>query len=249
MKAADTHCHLDFEQFDDDREEVIERAKNNLAFVVNAGSNLEHNKKSLELEKEHPLLIVANLGLHPTYTDSFSELDEIKEQIRENDPAAIGEIGLDHHHVDDEETQERQEEVFREMLDLAEELDKPVVIHSRDAEQKVVDILDEYDLDKVMLHCFNGSPELAEEAAEKGMKIGITTQVLYKEEVEEIVEVLDIEDMFLETDSPFLAKEDGENNEPVNVFESAEKIGEIKREGKIRILDRTTRNAREFFGR
>lgn len=245
MKPVDSHCHLDFGQFDGDREEVIERCKRDLEFVVNAGSNLERNRAVLELEQKHPDFIVANLGLHPTYTDHFSELKEIKKQVREEDPAAVGEIGLDHHHVAKEEMKKEQEKVFREMLELAEKLEKPVVVHSRDAETKVVEILEEYSLPGKMLHCFNGTAELAEEAVEKGMKIGVTTQVLYSSRVQEIVSRISLEDILLETDSPFLYR--GERNEPVNVKESAEKIAEIKEVELEEVIAKTTGNADSIF--
>lgn len=246
MKPVDAHCHIDFEQFDEDREKVIERAKEQLKFIVNAGSNLEHNDEALKLQEKYPDFVVANLGLHPVYTDSYSELEEIKQQIREEEPAAVGEIGLDHHHVEDRKTKERQEEAFREMLDLAEELNKPVVVHTRDAERRSVEILKEYSLPEVILHCFNGKPELAEEAAEEGMKIGVTTQVLYSNRVQDIVRQLEIENLLLETDSPYLYR--GERNEPVNVIESAEKIAELKGIDGEKVVSTTTENARSIFG-
>ncbi|WP_414838187.1 TatD family hydrolase [Candidatus Nanosalina sp. VS9-1] len=245
MRPVDSHCHLDFENFDEDRDEVIGRAKDVLDFVVNAGSNFEHNEKSLELESETDGFVVANLGLHPTYTESFDEIDRIKKQIRENDPVAIGEIGLDHHHVTESESRDEQEKVFREMLDLAEELGKPVVLHTRDAEKRTVEILGEYDLKDVMLHCFNGAPELAEEAVEKGYFIGVTTQVLYSNRVQEIVDRIGLEKLLLETDSPFLYR--GERNEPVNVKESAEKIAEIKETNYEKVVEASTVNARKIF--
>lgn len=245
MKAIDSHCHLYFSQFDEDREKVIQKSKKELDFVVVPGTDLENNKKSLKLEKKHPEFIKANLGVHPTYTDSFDELKEIKRQIRENDPKAVGEIGLDHHHVTEKEMREKQKKVFKEMLELAEELDKPVVVHSREAEQRCIDILDSYSLQDVFLHCFNGKPSLAEKAVNKGMKIGITTQVLYSNRVQEIAELLDIENILLETDSPFLYR--GERNEPLNVLESVEKIAEIKKLEKKNVIARTTHNARKVF--
>ncbi len=247
MKPVDSHCHLDFEQFDSDRDEVIENCREKLEFVVTAGSNVEHNQSAIQLEKKYPEIAVSNLGLHPVYTDSFNQLEEVKQQIRENKPAAVGEIGLDYHHVTDSELRDRQEEIFREMLELAEELELPVVVHSRDAEEKAVDILKEYDIPQVMLHCFNGSPRLARDAVENGMKIGVTTQVLYSSQVQEIVEAINTEDMLLETDSPFLYQ--GERNEPINVIESAERIAEIKNTGVEEVVDATTRNAKELFGR
>lgn len=246
MRPVDAHCHLDFDRYDEDRDEVVERCREELEFVVNAGSNIEHNRKALELQEKYGDIIVPNLGLHPTYTDDFDELEEVKQMIREEDPVAIGEIGLDHHHVNDEEMRERQEKVFRELLELAEELEKPVVIHSRDAERKVFEIVKEYDLQDVMFHCFNGTPELARESVEQGITIGVTTQVLYSNRVQRIVEELDVEDLLLETDSPFLYG--GERNEPVNVKESAEKIAELKSVDRENVVQKTTENARRFFG-
>ena len=247
MRPVDAHCHIDFEQYDEDREEVIDEAKEKLEFIVNAGSNLENNREVLDLSREHEEFIIPNLGLHPTYTDSFGELDDIKAQIREEMPAAVGEIGLDHHHVSEKQVRKRQEKIFREMLELAEELNLPVVVHSRDAERKTVDILKEYALPDVMVHCFNGKPELAEEAVEEGMTIGVTTQVLYSNRVQEIVKALNADDILLETDSPFLYR--GERNSPVKVLESAEKVAEIKNVDEEKVIQASTENAVSIFGR
>jgi TatD DNase family protein len=245
MKPVDAHCHLDFERFDDDREEVIENSKGKLEFVVNAGSNMETNRKALKLGEKYPGFIVPNLGLHPTYTDDFDELQEVKDLIREEKPVAVGEIGLDHHHVKQEKMKDKQREVFREMLELAEELEKPVVIHSREAEEEVFEIVQDYDIPHIMFHCFNGSPELAEKATEHDIKIGVTTQVLYSNRVQKIVEKIGVEEMLLETDSPFLYR--GDRNEPLNVKESAEKIAEIKDTEVEKVIEKTTGNARKIF--
>ena len=247
MRPVDAHCHIDFEQYDEDRDEILEECGEKLEFLVNAGSNLENNREILKLSEKYPDLIVPNLGLHPTYTESFDELDEIKEQIREEEPRAVGEIGLDHHHVSKNQVKKEQEKVFREMLELAEELNLPVVLHTRDAERMSVDIVKDYELPDVMLHCFNGKPELAKEAVEEGMKIGVTTQVLYSTRVQNIVKALDLEDILLETDSPFLYR--GDRNSPVNVHESAEKIAEIKGCEKEDVLEATSDNAVSIFGR
>ena len=244
MKPVDAHCHLDFEQYDGDRDEVIERCKEQLEFVVNNGSNIENNQATLKLAEEHADLILPALGLHPTYTDHFDELEEVKEMIREEDPVAVGEIGLDYHHVKEEELRERQMDVFKELLKLAEQLDKPVAIHSRDAEKQVVKTLEDYDVD-VMLHCFNGPPELAKKAVKDGAMIGVTAQVLYSARVQNIVREVDLENLLLETDSPFLYR--GERNEPVNVKESAEKIAELKSVDKEEVIEKTTGNADKFF--
>ncbi|MFB6099752.1 MAG: TatD family hydrolase [Candidatus Nanohalobium sp.] len=245
MNPVDCHCHLDFEKFDEDRDKVVERAREELEFVVTVGCTPERNRKTLEIAGKYPEFVIPNLGLHPTYTDEFENLDEVKNQIRENDPPAIGEIGLDHHHVTDEVLREEQRKVFRELLELAKELGKPVNVHSREAEQEVIDILKEYELPGALIHCFNGTPEQALEAAENGVTIGVTTQVLYSSRVQDIVGKLDVDDVVLETDSPFLYQ--GERNEPVNVVESAEKIAELKDTPVEKVVEATTENAREIF--
>lgn len=245
MKPVDCHCHLEFDRFDEDREEVIERAKKRLDFVVSVGCNLEKNKETLKIAEKDPEFILANLGLHPTYTDDFDNLEEVKKLIRKENTKAVGEIGLDHYHVKDEETRKQQRKVFRELLDLAEELEKPVNIHSRDAEQEVLDILGNYSISNVLIHCFNGSISQAEEAVNQGFYIGVTTQVLYSNKIQRLVENINLENIVLETDSPFLYR--GERNEPVNVLESAEKIAEIKDIDKDEVIEGTTGNAREIF--
>lgn len=245
MKPVDCHCHLDFDQFDDDRDEVVERAKKELDFVVSVGCDPERNRKTLEIGQKYGNFVKVNLGLHPTSTDCFDSLEEVKNQIREHDPMAVGEIGLDHHHVKDEKVQQRQEEVFRELLELAEELGKPVNVHSRDAEGKTIDKLKEYDLPDILIHCFNGTPSQAAEAVEEGMTIGVTTQILYSDKVQSIVEELDVEDIVLETDSPFLYR--GERNEPVHVVESAKKIAELKDVSRDEVVEATSRNADRIF--
>lgn len=245
MKPVDCHCHLDFDQFDEDRDEVIRKAKKKLDFVVSVGCDPERNRKTLEIAEKYGDFVKYNLGLHPTSTDYFDNLDEVKDQIREHDPVAVGEIGLDHHHITDDEMQGTQEKIFRELLELAEKLGKPVNVHSRDAEQETIDILKEYDLPDVLIHCFNGTPEQAVEAVENGMTIGVTTQVLYSSQVQSIVEELGVEDVVLETDSPFLYR--GDRNEPVNTCESAEKIAELKNCSVNDVVEATNMNACRIF--
>lgn len=245
MKGVDAHCHLDFEQFDNDRSKIIENSKEKLEFIVNAGANLKHNRKVLKLAKSHPEFIKANLGLHPVYTDSFDDINKIKKQIQESSAAAIGEIGMDYHHVQKKEMRKKQEEVFKKMLNLAEEENQPVVLHTRDAEKQVLKILENYNLKDVFLHCFNGSLDLCKTAIDRDYYIGITTQVLYSNHVKNISEVLDLSNMILETDSPYLYR--GDRNQPINVLESAEEIAVIKDMEKKRVLSSTVRNSKEIF--
>ena len=247
MRPVDAHCHIYFEDFDGDRKEIIGKTQEELEFIGVPGVNLETNRKVTELNEQYGDFISEHLGLHPVYTDSFNQIEEIKQQIRDEDPQAIGEIGLDHHHVTDKDIQEKQEKVFRKLLELAEELGKPVAVHSREAEERALEIINQYNLSNVFMHCFNGSPELAEKDAISGMKVGVTTQVLYSSRVQTIVGRLELEDLILETDSPYLYR--GERNEPVNVVESAEKIAEIKNTDRENVISQTTENSRELFNR
>lgn len=246
MKPVDCHCHLDFDRFDEDRNEVIATAKEKLEFVVSVGCNFEKNRKTLEIAREHPEFVKPNLGLHPTYTDHFKILEGVKRQIRKHKPVGIGEIGLDHYHVKSEGMRKKQKRIFRQMLSLAEETGRPVNVHSRDAEKEVIEILKEYNLSGVLVHCFNGETEQAREAAGEGFKLGVTTQVLYSSQVKKIVKSLSLEDIVVETDSPFLYQ--GERNEPVNVLEAAEKIADIKDVSKNEVIEYSSSNAREIFG-
>lgn len=245
MKGIDSHCHLDFEQFDEDREQVVQRTEEKLEMIVNPGANPEHNKKSYKLSKEFPNFVKFNTGLHPVYTDDFDSIETVKKQVTRFEPPAIGEIGLDHHHVEEPDVRRKQRRVFEEMLELAENKSLPVVLHTRDAEGQVLDILENYSLEDVFLHCFNGSPEEIEYAMDQGYFVGVTTQVLYSKSVQELTRFIDLDRLLLETDSPYLYR--GSRNEPLNILESAEKIAEIKNIDKKEVLQVSSKNSRNFF--
>ena len=247
MKGIDSHCHLDFEQFNKDREKVIHRTMEELEMIVNPGANPKHNKRAYELSQEFPDFVKFNTGLHPVYTDDFESIEKVKKQVTRFNPPAIGEIGLDHHHVEEPEKRRHQKRIFEEMLNLAESKSLPVVLHTRDAEKQVLDILDNYSLEDVFLHCFNGSTEEVEYAMDQGYFVGVTTQILYSKSVQELTKSIDLDRLLLETDSPYLYR--GSRNEPLNILESAEKMAEIKCIDKKEILQFTSKNSKEFFSR
>ncbi|MFB6245588.1 MAG: TatD family hydrolase [Candidatus Nanohaloarchaea archaeon] len=244
MKPVDSHCHLDFERFDEDRNEVIERARNVLNYAVVAGCDPDRNSKVRDLCRDDDLL-VTNYGLHPTFTESFDCLERAVRQIREWEPAAVGEIGLDHHQVTGKEERKEQESIFRSLLELAEELELPVTVHSRDAERRCFEVVEKFDI-RAFFHCFNGKPDLAEEIASSGHLIGVTTQVLYSDRVRTIARSVDLESVLIETDSPFLYPD--RRNEPSNVAEAAEELAEIKSAQETKVVETTSRNAKKFFG-
>jgi TatD DNase family protein len=243
-RAADAHCHLDFDSFDKDREEVIEKCSEELELVVNSGRDPETNQESLELQKGYSDFIYATAGIHPTHTEAFDQVGEVRKQLEDSDFCAVGEIGMDYHHVEEEEMREKQEEVFVEMVETAEEINLPVVVHSRNAEKQVLEVLKDRDVD-CYLHCFNGSVSQAETAVEQDMLIGVTYQIVYSSRVQSIVEAVPLENLVLETDSPFLKQ--GERNTPLTVNEVAEEIAEIKDIPVSKVKAITTENSREIF--
>ncbi len=230
-ELIDNHCHLDFRQFDDDRDDVIERCRDRLTAIINAGSEPEANRRALELAREHPDFIYPCIGAHPTKINDIGEdgLDEIQAHIRDEHDriVAIGETGLDYHHERSEQGRERQEDVFRPLLQQAEDLDLPIVIHSRDAEKRVLEVLSSYDPPEVIMHCFNGNLEQVRESVDRGYWISVSTQVLYSSRVRDIARETPAERILLETDAPFLYPGD-ERNEPWRIQESLDEIADLR---------------------
>lgn len=244
MKGIDAHAHLNFDQFDEDREELIEELKKKLEKVIVPGVDYKTNKEILRLHKQHPEFIIPNLGLHPLYISKEKNLKKIKQQIETSKVCAIGEIGLDHYHVSKPERKSKQKEIFKEFLDHANHLDLPVVIHSRNAEKETIRLLKESGIEKAFLHCFNGSKDLITDLPRK-WKIGVTTQIIYSKKVQNIVEDLKLNKILLETDSPYLMQ--GKRNKPSNIHLSSNKIAEIKGTDKKTVLKTCTRNTKTFF--
>lgn len=218
----DAHCHLQFEQFDSDREDIITEVEEKLDLTVIAGIGLEDNEKAKEVADSCEKVIYC-MGAHPVY--DHENLNQIRDQIKDNEVAAIGEIGLDYNYITDEDERKKTEKVFREMVELAEAEDLNVVVHSRNAERKCFEIVNEYDVTG-FFHCFNGRPELAREIIEEGHLIGVTGQVMHSTRVQNIVEDVPVEGLLTETDSPYLGEK--ERNTPLYAREVTRKIAEIK---------------------
>jgi TatD DNase family protein len=248
MKIFDVHCHLDFPQFDGEREFVIEKCKEQLLGVITSGTGYSNNIKTLKLVESHPNFLFACLGLHPTKKEDFSKKEDIKEQIIKNSDkiVAIGEIGLDYFHSKGFEERERQKQIFMEMLYLAEKLQKAVVIHSRNAEKDAIDLISGYKIPSVILHCFNGDLLLLNRAIEKKFYISISTQLLYSKRVQEIATNTPLDFILLETDSPFLNQ--GEKNYPWNVLKSLEELSKIKKIEREKLAEKLNANVFKAFG-
>ncbi len=233
----DTHAHLDMEQYDADREEVIQRARDNgVDYILNIGCDVESSARSLELAERYDF-IYATAGIHPHDVKSIigSTYADLKQLLAHPKMVALGEIGLDY--FKNYSPQDLQREHLRKQLELARELDKPIIVHCRDANQDMASILSEFyrKNDKArsgIFHCFSGDQRLADKALEMGFYISFSGSVTFKksEELRAVAKTIPADRLFVETDCPFLAPvpKRGKRNEPAFVNHTAELIADIR---------------------
>jgi len=250
----ETHAHIYSDQFKDDRDEMIARAKKaGVQKIFMPNVDLDSIEGMLALEKQYPDFCFPMMGLHPCSVkeDVDLVLDKLYSWYQKRTFCAVGEIGLDYYW--DLTFKEEQKKAFRTQIEWALEFDIPIVIHSRESNEDVLAILREFsgrDL-KGIFHCFSGNVEQAKEAISLGMLIGIGGVVTYKksEELAQVVKEIDLEKLVLETDSPYLAPVPyrGKRNEPAYISEVALKICEIKRITLQEVENVTSVNALSLF--
>ena len=249
----DTHCHIDFEEFDDDREDVIKRAKDKLDHVIVSGYSNESNMKVLQLSKDYEGFIYPTFGFHPVSSQNASE-EDLKiahENIRNNLDSilAVGEVGMDYYYVTDKALRERQQEIFKSFLELANEYRVPIVMHVRDCEKKAVNIIEDYDdIPYFVFHCYGGSLKTAKRIMNRDDSyMSFSTMLCYSKHHQDLIEKIDLDYVLTETDSPFLAMTKEERNEPYNVTKAVAKIAEIKNMDIAAVDEITTNNACKIF--
>ncbi len=249
IKLVDTHCHIDHDRYEDDRQIVLEEIEDNLEFVVNIGYDIESSKSSIKLAEENNF-VYATVGVHPTdigiYTDSIER--ELEELARHPKVVAIGEIGLDYHWMKDEK--ERQKEVFRSQMNIARKMKKPVVIHAREATADTLEILKEYKDVRGILHCYPGSYESAKEIIDN-YYFGVGGVITFKNAKKNIeaISKIPLERLVIETDAPYLTPTPfrGKRNHPMYVEYIAQKIAEIKGISIEEVVKVTTENAKKAY--
>ena len=249
----DTHCHIDFKDFDDDREEVIKRAKDKLDHVIVSGYSNTSNMDVLKLSKDYEGFIYPTFGFHTVSSQNATEQDlkTAHENIEKylNDIVAIGEVGMDYYYVTDKDLRERQEEIFKSFLALANEYKVPIVMHVRDCEKKAVNIIEDYDdIPYFVFHCFGGSLKTAKRIMNRDDSyMSFSTMLCYSKHHQDLIEKIDLDYVLTETDSPYLAMTKEERNEPANVVNAVQKIAEIKDMSISEVDEITTSNARKIF--
>lgn len=269
MLLVDTHCHLNFNWFDHDREAVIQRAREGgVQRVLIPGIDLASSRQSLKLADMHPMISVAT-GVHPNDASVWNQdsLNDLRALVVHPSVVAIGEIGLDYYH--DRTPPGTQREVFRQQLGLAQEKNLPVVIHVRDRDTQgrpaMRDVLEQVadwaaELTSKgqslaerpgVLHSFSGDLEAAWRAVELGFLIGVTGPVTFRSagQLQALVKEMPLECLLVETDAPFLTPHPwrGQRNEPAYVRYIVEKIAQLKELPVEDVAQATTANAERLF--
>ncbi|HLC70901.1 MAG TPA: TatD family hydrolase [Candidatus Nanoarchaeia archaeon] len=247
MNLIDVHCHLNHADFKTDLPEVLERAEQaGIKVILCSGVNPASNKEVLELARKYPI-IKASLGIYPIDALGLAEaeiglprqtvpinLDEEFKFIEKNkdNVAAIGEVGMDFYWAKKEETYEKQAENFRRIIGFAIKIKKPLVIHSRKAEEECINILEQEIKNKeipVIQHCFSGRKSLITRAAALGHYFSIPPNILRSGSFEALVKKVDMSQLLTETDAPYLSPYPETRNEPAFVLETIKKIAVIKK--------------------
>lgn len=249
----DSHAHLDDRRFNRDRDMIIKNLNSNgVESVVNIGADLKTSRASVELADKYEN-IYAVVGIHPHSATELDQdaLDSLREMAKNEKVLAIGETGLDFHY--DRSPRDVQRAAFKAQIDLAKELDLPLVIHSREADGETFDTIKE-EMDgnlKVLLHCYSGSAELAKEYVKLGCYISLAGPVTFNNArvPKEVAKAVPLDRLLVETDSPYLTPHPyrGKRNEPMFVKYVAEKIAELKGLEKEEVAKATRENTKEFY--
>ncbi|MDU6264835.1 MAG: TatD family hydrolase [Anaerocolumna aminovalerica] len=249
----ETHAHYDDEAFEQDREDVLKSLQQSgISFVVNVSASIESIKTTLELTKQYPF-VYGSVGVHPDETKDLNEENFVwlKEMTKEPKIVAVGEIGLDYYW--DATDREVQKIWFDRQIELAKEVNLPAIIHSREAGKDTLDMITASQLKQVggIIHCFSYGKDIAKSYLDMGFYLGIGGVVTFKngKKLKEVVEYAPIEQLVLETDSPYLAPEPnrGKRNTSLNLIYVAKEIAKLKNMDYDEVIAVTENNARKLY--
>ncbi|MCD4705137.1 TatD family hydrolase [bacterium] len=259
----DTHAHLNFEAYNEDRGEVIERCLDYPMTVINIGAQYDTSKKAVELSENGNFY--NTIGLHPIHV--FDEEFNIQkyQKLITNKTVAIGETGLDYFHLKEKEKSlseiiEKQKQIFIKHIELAKDNDLPLICHGRNSGNDftlqtvyfdLLKILEQNNYSRGVMHCFGGKIAEAQSVIDAGMYIGFTGIITFPnaQGLRDVVAEMPLDRILIETDAPYLApqKYRGERNEPIYVIQVAEKIAEIKNMKVEEVIEQVWKNAKKLF--
>ena len=254
MHFVDTHAHLDFPDFDNDREGLISRLQEEgISAIINVGSTLRGCLAAIDLASQYEFIYAA-VGIHPHHAKEIDTngFERVKSLLKAKKVVAIGEVGLDFYR--NLSPADIQKELFRQFIDLSILSNLPLIIHSRQAEKETLEILEGNSSGKPkgVLHCFSGSEDFLKSCLGLGLYISFTCNITYKKSghLRDVVKLVPLERLLLETDCPYLSPEGlrGKRNEPKNVKILAQFVADLRGCSIEDIAKSTTGNAQELFG-
>ena len=248
----DTHAHMDDEAFSADREELLASLPSQgLALVMNPGCSLTSSRNASLLSQKYDYIYAA-AGSHPDVADEVNKevLEQYRRLVTENPKIkAIGEIGLDYHYEDI--PREIQLKAFRMQMELAKELNLPVIVHEREAHEDGMKVVDEFPEVTGVFHCYSGSAEMAKELVKRGWYIGFTGVLTFKNarKAVEVAKAIPLDRIVLETDCPYMSPEPfrGKRNDPGKIYRMAEKLAEIRGLSVEEIQEITLENGKKLY--
>jgi len=245
----DVHCHLDQPDYDEDRDEIIEKCKKELKAVITSCAHPKDFDLTINLVEKYNGFVFATVGIHPEYVKEIGEKekDRFLELIRQNRDkiVGIGEVGLDYNWVKEVEFQQKQKEWFVQFINFSKELKLPLVVHSRAAYEDAIKILEQQDAQKVLMHMF-GANHLVKRVIENDWFVSLNTMILTSKKYKKVARDMPLEKILTETDSPWLGPE-GKRNDSTSVKLVVQKIAEIKGIDVREVDGLTTENAIRFF--
>jgi len=245
----DVHCHLEQKDYEKDRDEVIERCKKELKAVITCCCHPDDFGLTMRMVEKYKNFVFATVSIHPEYIKEIEDLkiDEFFKKIEENKEkiVGIGETGLDFI-IEETEWRGKQKELFIKFIDLAKNLNLPLIIHARKAFAETIEVLEKFGTKRVLMHFFTVK-KLLPKIIKNGWSISVNTTLLHSKTIKKIVRDLPIEKIMTETDSPWLGP-DGKRNDPTEVKFVVKKIAEVKKINFGEVDKITTQNAIEFFG-
>jgi len=244
----DSHCHINFPRFNPDRDETLRRAgRSGVRDIITSGIDPATNTTALELSETYSF-IHPTIGLSPNRVEKLDRdgLAEVIGQITDHTEriVGIGEIGLDYYHCKDPQLRERQERIFKEIVEITTTFEGAVILHARDAEAKALKIVES--CDSVVFHCYGGSIETMNEILDHGFYISLATLVCFSQHHIDLAREVPLDRLLVETDSPYLSPRRG-RNEPAFIVDAITTIATIKETSFERVAQTTTENARKIF--